>query len=412
MQEKTAFFTIIARNYLAQAFALGESVLMHHPDSLMFVFVIDDADQTCADDIRKRGMNPLFPDSLAYLDFERLVFKYNVIEACTAVKPLVFQALMRQKFARIVYFDPDILCFAPIDSVFELLNCHAAVLTTSASSPQGNERFPDDRFLLMHGAYNLGFLALRNDERAVAMIEWWREKLERQCLVQVDHSLFVDQKWMDLLPAYFEGVAILKHRGCNMSWWNLHERTLKKDDGRWIISETGEPLVFFHFSNFIYDDIEKISRGFPDSADCCGENTEVVTLSERSDLRPLFTEYRDALKAKGHEKFRKVPYGFDHYENNEPILHQERRLYLGSEDLQKRFPHPSKIVTPSFLRHCRGSGIRSRLFLGKTIKRMLRVSMRIVIWCVGLQNFERARAFCAEQSPLAVADHLKSESRK
>ena len=407
----TVFFTIVARNYLAQARALGESVKRHHSRDRMTVFVLDDEEERSAELIRSWGMEPMFPPALVYEEFRSLAFQYDVMEASTAVKPRIFQKFFEAGFEHVVYLDPDIVCFRPLDAAFELLRRYSVVLTSTSSSPQGSTWFPDDRFLLMHGAYNLGFIATRNDANARRLMDWWWDKLQRQCLIQVDHCLFVDQKWMDLAPAFFDGVAILRDRGYNMSWWNLHERTLVRESDGWRVKETGEPLVFYHFSSFTYDDIELVSRAFPREGNCCGENEEMPTLAKRPDLRLLFEEYRETLERFGHEERRAIPYGYGNYANGEPIQHHERRLYLESSMLRDKYGDPFAASKDSFLAYCRsGVSVGGKRSLGRSIKRVIRIAMRMLLACVGLRNFERLRAFCAEQAPVAVEEHLKARA--
>ncbi len=107
----TQFFTIVARNYLAYAFVLGESVKTHHPEAEFAIFLMDDADGAFASEIEARGFRVLTPAQIAIADYPAFVFKYNVTEASTAVKPFVFQTLFAGGAERVIYLDPDIRCF-------------------------------------------------------------------------------------------------------------------------------------------------------------------------------------------------------------------------------------------------------------------------------------------------------------
>src|ERR1017187_7472506 len=49
--------------------------------------------------------------------------------------------------------------------------------------------------------------------------------------------MFVDQKWINLAPCFFENVKILKQPGCNMAFWNLHERHLSSEGGVQCVSK-------------------------------------------------------------------------------------------------------------------------------------------------------------------------------
>ena len=69
------------------------------------------------------------------------------------------------------------------------------------------------------------------------------------CHNQIDCGLFTDQRWVDLAPAFFEGLKILRDPGYNVATWNLTHRTVagSLESG---LTVNGRPLCFFHFSGF------------------------------------------------------------------------------------------------------------------------------------------------------------------
>src|SRR5438105_1249589 len=74
----THFFTIVAQNYLAHAFVLGESVLRHHPEAMLSIFLIDDKDRRWKPAIEARGFRVIYPDEIPLTDFRKFVFQYNI----------------------------------------------------------------------------------------------------------------------------------------------------------------------------------------------------------------------------------------------------------------------------------------------------------------------------------------------
>ena len=54
---------------------------------------------------------------------------------------------------------------------------------------------------------------------------------------------------MNLAPVFFDGVHVLHHPGCNVAYWNLHERSLTVTGESYRVNEVA-PLVFFHFSAY------------------------------------------------------------------------------------------------------------------------------------------------------------------
>ena len=45
-------------------------------------------------------------------------------------------------------------------------------------------------------------------------------------------GLFVDQRWVDLVPALFDDYVVMKRAGLNVAYWNLHERSIELDGPR------------------------------------------------------------------------------------------------------------------------------------------------------------------------------------
>src|SRR5436190_24266497 len=106
--ESLQFFTVVARNYLAYAYVLGESVRQAHPDAGVSVFVMDDLDGSYRAEIAAHGLRPLGPADVDLPNYRQFVFQYNVTEASTGVKPAIFRHLLAGGAEKIIYLDPDI----------------------------------------------------------------------------------------------------------------------------------------------------------------------------------------------------------------------------------------------------------------------------------------------------------------
>src|SRR5580704_1120026 len=239
--------TIIAKNYLPMARALSDSWKKFHPDCPFFVLLLDSA----------RGFFPpenetfriLFASDLEIPNLAGFLFKYSILEASTGVKPYLCNYLLRRhNIDKLVYLDPDILILNSLDTLRYYLDDADILLTPHLLSP-----FPDDgrtqseHDILQTGTYNLGFLALRNSLESKKFLRWWTAKLYHHCLAAVEDNLFVDQRWMDMVPALFDGVKIIREPEYNVAYWNLHERVVSVGDQ---VLANGRPLRFFHFSGF------------------------------------------------------------------------------------------------------------------------------------------------------------------
>ena len=101
----------------------------------------------------------------------------------------------------------------------------------------------------MWGVFNLGFLAVKMAGQGRQFIDWWTERLKHHCYDEIENGLFTDQRWVDLAPAFFDDIGIVREPQYNVATWNL---THRRATGRaaYEIDINGKPLVFYHFSGF------------------------------------------------------------------------------------------------------------------------------------------------------------------
>lgn len=309
--------TIVSINYLPYARTLCASFLQFHPNYKFYVLLVDRLPDNY--DLSHEKFELVLVSDLGIPNFESVAFKYDIIELNTNVKPTFLKKLLAQGVGQLIYFDPDILLYSPVDIIFDALATNGIVLTPHATSP--NEMAPASEVdLLMSGVFNLGFIAVSNTAEVGRFLSWW----ELRCLAlgynERWSGLFVDQKWINLVPCYFESVKVLKHPGCNVAYWNLHERTIEKTNGTWVVNEEA-PLIFFHFSGINVDGGNRISK-FTDQFD----------LTSRPDLLELFGDYRERLVRNGIRDSSRDEYAFGRFDNGELINKLQRAAYAANLD--------------------------------------------------------------------------------
>jgi glycosyltransferase involved in cell wall biosynthesis len=300
-----AVVTIVSGNYIARARVLCRSLAEHEPNVRRFVLIVDRPVSTI---VRKdEPFEVIRVEDLEIPDFEDFMAQYTVIEANTAVKPYVLRHLFgRFGIDSLVYLDPDILVTAPLNEVWSALDRGPVVLTPHLRDPFRDLEHPTELEILRSGTYNLGFIGLRRGESAERLIDWWAEKTEHDCAIDMANGLFVDQKWMDLVPGYIEGVVVLRDPGYNVAYWNLHEREVTESSGTLFVD--GRPLAFYHFSGYEPDRPWILSRH-----------------QSRHDLHPmpvlkrLFDSYAASLREEGHNDAVHRRYGYSALSNGIPI---------------------------------------------------------------------------------------------
>jgi glycosyltransferase involved in cell wall biosynthesis len=304
--------TIIAKNYLPQARVLAESFRAHHPDGRFYVLVLDDIEGWF--DPAEQPFETVTGSDLDLPDFERMASAYDVLEMSTAVKPWFLRQLLEDN-DHVVYLDPDIRIYDSCDPVVELARSHGMVLTPhNVEAMPRDGRRPSEADILIAGAYNLGFIALSRREATEDFLSWWSERLREDCIVDVARGYFVDQRWMDLVPAMIPGVCLLRDPGYNVAYWNLYSRSMAAQNGS--LQVNGHPLRFFHFSGYDPDRPDELSR-----------HQNRVRLIEDPLLKDLCDEYGDALRAHGYDEAKRWPYSFARTASGMVLDRPLRRLY-------------------------------------------------------------------------------------
>jgi hypothetical protein len=305
--------TIASFNYLPQIRTFAHSFKKNNPDIYIFVLLVDDSSAPM--DFSTEPFEVILAKDLNLEDFLLIAFKFNIIELNTALKPSFIKFLFNKKNVdKLLYFDPDIFVFAPLDSLFDELDRHPTLLTPHILSPGTAGAILPYTAFLRFGVFNLGFIGMRLTQETSRLLDWW----EHQCLyfgnIDVTEGIFVDQKWINLFPCFSGNVRILRLPGCNMAYWNLHERKLSKSVDGWLVNDSSR-LMFFHFSNLDPADRENIKKSLVKP-----------TLKEREDLREIFSEYREQLYRHGYKEENKMRYQYDYYSNGLPIGGLARRM--------------------------------------------------------------------------------------
>ena len=297
MSTNFAACTIVAHNYLPQARILAESFKKFHPDSTFYIVIVDrpiEARLVESDSFEVVTINDV---DFGAEGFSHLVAIYDVTEFATSVKPFVLKQLVTSHDC-VFYIDPDIKVFASLLPLVERTVEHGWSLTPHSMKPiERNERQPTEQEIKGAGIYNLGFIGV--SKRATEMLEWWAERLRRDCIIDVPNQLFTDQRWIDMAVGMFP-VHIERSTSYNVAYWNLDHRRLWRDGDTYMVDD--DVLRFFHFSG--YDPlnphwISKYQLGRPR-----------VLMSDNAVMAELFVDYGDQMLAIREEIADSGPYGW------------------------------------------------------------------------------------------------------
>lgn len=325
---KISVYTSCALNYLPKARVLAESLAAAEPLATL-TLCLNDVPSPTLDLAAEPFHRVWLPGDLGY--DRGWIFEHNVMELSTAVKGRALLRLIDEDAPDLaIYLDPDVLVCNPLAPVDGYLGADSIGLVPHILAPEESETGVEltEISVAAHGVYNLGHLIVRPDDRGLAFARWWAARLDRHCFDDRARGLFTDQRWVDLAPAIFEGVRILKVPNLDVASWNLSHRTLAqaRPGDPASFSVDGWPLITYHFSGTGPRGTHRRIR-----------ETFAPGSGAAAELERL---YEAAIARHGQAELAPRPPGFDFFDDGTPITPEARRLYRRHPELRKAFPDP------------------------------------------------------------------------
>ncbi|MDO8178833.1 MAG: glycosyl transferase [Undibacterium sp.] len=268
-------------------------------------------------------------------DFLGWSFCHSIVELSTAIKPFMLKKLLdRDDCAGVIYLDPDTVLFSRLDDVLAALEKSNIALTPHQVTPETTVTAVMDNEIcsLKHGVYNLGFVAVSPSLVGKAFAAWWAERLYYFCRADIPNGLFTDQRWIDLVPAFFEGVCILRTSRLNVAPWNLTTRELTGTAPN-EVQVNGEPLGFYHFTGF-----DSGAHIIMFKKNATGNKT----------VAGLVDWYTQTTASLSKDPLSQVPWHYGIYTDGSKISPAERMIYRERIDLQAQFKNPYDVEQVSY----------------------------------------------------------------
>ncbi len=324
-------FTSAAFNYIPKVRMLFQSLRRLHPEWRLHLALADELRP--AVDLKSEPFDEIHPLSeLQIPSWRGWAFCHTIVELATAIKPFMLAQLLAQPGCKkVLYMDPDTVAFSRLDDILEALDHSSIVLTPHQTKPETSLAAVMDNEIssLKHGVYNLGFVAVASDETGKAFADWWSQRIYHFCRADIPNGLFTDQRWIDLVPAFFEGVAVMRSSRHNVAPWNLTTRELSRgSDGEYLVD--GEQLGFYHFTGF-----DSGAHRVMASKNAGGNAA----------VQQLVDWYEQQTKSLAKDPLAKEPWAYGRYSDGSTIGKAERIVYRERLDLQAAFPNPSDAGT-------------------------------------------------------------------
>lgn len=244
--------TIISSNYTTKAKCMLKSLQKFYKDLKLEILITDieqkEADAFISqDNFIRENFKVHVVDELKIDDIDSYRSKYSQVEWNTFLKPRFLLYLLK-KSDKVIYTDSDIQYYGTLQEIENLLDGNNIILTPHRLFDE--KKNLNSLKMLEYGYYNLGFIAVSKSFETDRFLNWWHWKLTEHGYLNLDEHLAWDQKWCDLVPIYFDGVHILKNPGYNVAFWNIFERHISENQGKYWVNEK-YPLRFIHFSHYM-----------------------------------------------------------------------------------------------------------------------------------------------------------------
>ncbi len=324
-------FTSAALNYIPKVRMLFQSLRHHHPEWRLHLALADELKPTL--DLSTEPFDEVCTIAeLNIPDWRGWAFCHSIVELATAIKPFMLARLLGLPGCKkVLYLDPDTVAFSRLDDIIDSLDRASIVLTPHQTQPEQTLAAVMDNEIcsLKHGIYNLGFIAVAATDTGHSFAQWWSERVYHFCRADIPNGLFTDQRWIDLVPALFDQVTILRSSRHNVATWNLTTRKLGISNSASYIVD-GEPLGFYHFTGFD-------SGAHRIMAAKNGGNNPAV--------QQLINWYTRQTEDLVHDSLTREPWAYGIYSDGTPISKAQRLIYRERVDLQKTFPDPFDATT-------------------------------------------------------------------
>lgn len=304
--------TIITKSYLAYARTLAKSILAIHPSAEIYVLLADRVDG--AFDPSNEPFRIISLQDLAQVQtIEQMSFYYTPMEFCCALRGLLHQYIWEKtQSPSWIFLDSDIFVTGDLTDIFNVLAKTNLLINPQLTHPV------DDPFieygLLRFGLFNGGFVGVRRCEENRLFIDWFRERLKDFSLDN-EPGLFVDQKWLNLVPLFFPNVLQYSNIAANLGPWNVCARELTQNNNG-DIHVDGKPLMFFHFSGWEINNPTLLSKRSAHFAQWHHPVWESLAM-----------RYKSALEQNGFAQTHNLPYAFGLFDDGTPITPPMRRHF-------------------------------------------------------------------------------------
>ncbi|MFN4260360.1 MAG: glycosyltransferase family 4 protein [Gemmataceae bacterium] len=320
------FCTIVARKHWAAARVLARCLAVHHPHSRFHVllaerFPVSNPDEILSCDVHSLEALPI-PQLMAWC------FQYPFQDLCKIVRPYWLEHLFSNNGCeRLLYLDVPTLVFAPLTQIEHALKQFDIVLLPYDNDTVHHKKPIAATDAQWHSIYRPECLALRKGVVTNRLFTYWKNAVSPAEGAEPGGKPSIHDQWIDLVPAYFENVHIVRDPGYHLGWWNIEDQK--------ITLSAGEPVFVGKTVSLCQLRVDTLFEKMDES-----KGPTLDRVLEASPNHPLIEYYQTLLRAEGHDTYRQVPDSLEQYNDGGLITLEDRKHYRILGARAERFGDP------------------------------------------------------------------------
>ena len=248
--------TIATLGSLPRARVLARSLRAHQPDWTHEVVLVASEEVVSAVAESDPVLRVRAAGSELDLDVEALLALHDEHELIALLAPALLAHSAKRASEPVLHLPSTIWVLADLRPIEAALSTNRILLTPRVSADMPKDGLEPSRLQLDRaGRMDETIIGVDGSTESRRFLEWWGDHAER-ALGSLDARQSgdrpEDRSWLarllELAPARFD-TGVLEDPGCNLSLWNLHQRTLHTSADR--VSVNGRwPLRFLHLPGF------------------------------------------------------------------------------------------------------------------------------------------------------------------
>ena len=240
-----AIVTIVTKSFVHHAQTLRASI-MAHDATIDFLALVVDCDESFTKPSWGITLDELSRVTAANAMIDRYPLNDRTDHLRWSLKSQLMLYAIRKGTQKVLWCDPDMMFFSDPRVLFEQMTEQSFLLTPHYRALRPSLDHTNFKKNFTEGLFQAGCVGA--GQEAACVLDWWSEACQWEMRKDTCDGLYVDQRFLDLVPVLWEQTVISRHRGCNVAEWNWHENR-RIQVGDQVLINGVDPVIFIHFTD-------------------------------------------------------------------------------------------------------------------------------------------------------------------